>query len=215
MLTCADDMLYTLRLPMGTSKTANAQKVARKIGILRARDLVACGIRRAYLYRLHKMGVVERVGRGLYVFRNANLTEGHSIAEASKKVQHGVVCLLSALRLHGLTTQNPFEVWMAIDRKARLPKSYTPNIRLVRFSGEALTAGVEVRKIERVSVRVYGVAKTVADCYKYRNKIGLDVALDALRECRKKRACTMDELWHFAKICRVTNVMRPYLEAIA
>lgn len=200
---------------MGASKTASAQNIARKIGILRARDLASFGIKRAYLYRLHKMGIVDRVDRGLYVYRNANLTESHSLAEASKKLQNGVVCLLSALRLHGLTTQNPFEVWMAIDRKARFPKSDTPKIRLVRYSGEALTAGVEVRKIERVSVRVYGVAKTVADCYKYRNKIGLDVALEALRECRKKRACTMDELWHYAKICRVTNVMRPYLEAIA
>ena len=106
---------------MGASKTANALKIARKIGILRARDLAACGIRRAYLYRLHKMGVVDRVDRGLYVYRNANLTESHSLAEASKKLQHGVVCLLSALWLHGLTTQNPHEVWMAIDRKARLP----------------------------------------------------------------------------------------------
>jgi predicted transcriptional regulator of viral defense system len=200
---------------MGTSKTANAQNIARKIGILRARDLAEHGIRRAYLYRLHKAGVVDRVGRGLYVYRNANPTAGHSIAEASKKVQNGVVCLLSALRLHGLTTQSPFEVWMAIDRKARLPKPDTLKIRLVRYSGEALTSGVEVRKIERVSVRVYGVAKTVADCFKYRNKIGLDVALEALRDCRKKRACTMDELWHYAKICRITNVIRPYLEAIA
>jgi predicted transcriptional regulator of viral defense system len=200
---------------MGASKTADAQKIARKIGILRARDLAAYGIRRAYIYRLHKAGVVDRVGRGLYVYRNANLTESHSIAEASKQVQNGVVCLLSALRLHGLTTQSPFEVWMAIDRKARLPKFDTPKIRLVRYSGEALTSGVEVRKIERVSVRVYGVAKTVADCFKYRNKIGLDVALESLRDCRKKRACTMDELWSYAKICRVANVMRPYLEAIS
>ena len=148
-------------------------------------------------------------------YRNANLTEGHSIAETSKKVQNDVVCLLSSLQLHGLTTQNPFEVWMAIDRKARLPKPDTLKIRLARYSSEALTAGVDVRKIERVSVRVYGVAKTVADCFKYRNKIGLDVALEALRDCRKKRACTVDKLWHYAKICRIANVMRPYLEAIA
>ena len=199
---------------MGVSKIAYAKKIAKKAGILCASDFAAYGIQRAYLYRLHKMGAVDRVGRGLYAYHNAHLTEGHSIAEASKKVQKGVVCLLSALRLHGLTSQNPFEVWMAIDRKARPPKSDTLKIRLVRYSGEALTAGVEVRKIERVSVRVYIVAKTVADCYKYRNKIGLDVALEALRECRKKRACTMDELWHYAKICRVANVMRPYLEAV-
>ncbi|MEK6653874.1 MAG: transcriptional regulator, partial [Thermodesulfobacteriota bacterium] len=146
--------------------------------------------------------------------KNADLTENRSVAEAGKKVPGGVVCLLSALRLHGLTTQSPFEVWMAIDRKARLPKSDSPKLRVVRYSGEALTAGVEIRRIEHVPVRVYGVAKTVADCFKYRNKIGLDVALEALRESRRERACTMDEIWRYAKICRVANVMRPYLEAV-
>jgi len=149
------------------------------------------------------------------VLRQANITENHSVAEACKKVPRGVICLLSALRLHGLTTQNPFEVWMAIDRKARLPKSDSPKLRLVRYSGDALTAGVEVRRIEQVPVRVYGVAKTVVDCFKYRNKIGLDEALEALRESRRERACTMDELWRYAKICRVANVMRPYLESVA
>lgn len=198
---------------MSAPKTEIAQNIAIKIGILRAKDLAAHGIRRAYLYRLHKMGVVERVARGLYVVRNANLTESHGIVEACKRVPHGVVCLLSALRLHGLTTQNPFEVWMAIDRKARLPKTDGPKIRLVRYSGEALTAGIEIRKIERITVKVYCVAKTVADCFKYRNKIGLDVSLEALRDCLKKRSCTVDELWRYAKICRVANVMRPYLEA--
>ncbi len=196
-------------------KTANILKVFKKIGIVRPVDLTKNGVRREHMYRLHKRGLVERIGRGLYVLRNAKITENHNIAEACKKVPRGVVCLLSALRLHGLTTQNPFEVWMAIDRKARLPRSESPKLRLVRYSGEALTEGVEVRRIEQVPVRVYGVAKTVVDCFKYRNKIGLDVALEALRESRRERACTMDELWRYAKICRVSNVMRPYLESVA
>jgi predicted transcriptional regulator of viral defense system len=149
------------------------------------------------------------------VLPQANITENHSVAEACKKVPRGVICLLSALRLHGLTTQNPFEVWMAIDRKARLPKPESPKFRFVRYSGDALTAGVEVRRIEKVPVRVYGVAKTVVDCFKYRNKIGLDVALEALRECRRGHAAGMDELWRYAKTCRVANVMRPYLESVA
>ena len=105
--------------------------------------------------------------------------------------------------------------WMAIDRKARLPKSDSPKLRFVRYSGDALTACVDVRRIEQVPVRVYGVAKTVVDCFKYRNKIGLDVAMEALRESRRERSCTMDELWRYAKICRVANVMRPYLESVA
>ena len=200
---------------MRDSKTANILKVFKEVGIVRPVDLTKNGVRREQMYRLHKRGLVKRIGRGLYVLRQANITENHSVAEACKKVPRGVICLLSALRLHGLTTQNPFEVWMAIDRKARLPKSDSPKLRLVRYSGDALTAGVEVRRIEQVPVRVYGVAKTVVDCFKYRNKIGLDEALEALRESRRERACTMDELWRYAKICRVANVMRPYLESVA
>jgi len=200
---------------MRDPKTANILEVFKKVGIVRPVDLTKNGVRREHIYRLHKRGLVERIGRGLYVLRKAKITENHSFAEACKKVPRGVICLLSALRLHGLTTQNPFEVWMAIDRKARLPKSDSPKLRLVRYSGDALTAGVEVRRIEQVPVRVYGVAKTVVDCFKYRNKIGLDVALEALRECRRRRAASMDELWRYAKICRVANVMRPYLESVA
>lgn len=190
-------------------------KLLKKVGVVRPSDLSEHGVRRGYLYRLHRRGLVERIGRGLYVFPEADVTENRSIVEACKKVPHGVVCLLSALRLHDLTTQNPFEVWMAIDRKARVPEREGVRLRIVRFSGEALTAGVEKRPIEKVPVKVYSVAKTVADCFKYRKKIGLDVALEALREALRKRACTVDDIWKYAKICRVTNVIRPYLEAVA
>ncbi|MHB1039996.1 MAG: type IV toxin-antitoxin system AbiEi family antitoxin domain-containing protein [Desulfobacteria bacterium] len=200
---------------MRDSKTANILKVIKEVGIVRPVDLTKHGVRREQMYRLHKRGLVERIGRGLYALPQANITENHGVAEACKKIPRGVICLLSALRLHGLTTQSPFEVWMAIDRKARLPRPESPKCRFVRYSGDALTAGVEVRRIEKVPVRVYGVAKTVVDCFKYRNKIGLDVALEALRESRRERACTMDELLRYAKICRVANVMRPYLESVA
>ena len=125
-----------------------------------------------------------------------------------------MVCLLSALQFHELTTQAPFEVWLAIGEKARLPKVDYPPLRVVRFSGAALEDGIEEDRIEGVMVKVYAPAKTVADCFKYRNKIGLDVALEALRDCWAKRRATMDELWQAAKTCRVANVMRPYLESI-
>jgi len=200
---------------MRDSKTANILKVIKEVGIVRPVDLTKHGVRREQMYRLHRRGLVERIGRGLYTLPQANVTENHTVAEACKMVPRGVVCLLTALRFHGLTTQSPFEVWMAIDRKARLPRHERPKIRFVRYSGDALTAGVEVRRIEQVPVRVYGVAKTVIDCFKYRNKIGLDVALEALRECRRGRTASMDELWRYAKICRVANVMRPYLESVA
>jgi predicted transcriptional regulator of viral defense system len=189
--------------------------LAREGGIIRPRDLDAYGIPREYLRRLCIKGILERQSRGIYTLRDIELTQHHSLMQACKRLPKGVVCLLSALRLHNLTTQAPFEVWMAIDRKARLPKVEGVPLRLVRFSGEALTEGVEHHVIEGVEVSVYNPAKTVADCFKYRNKIGLDVALEALRECRRERRCTMDDLWRFAKICRVANVMRPYMEAIS
>jgi predicted transcriptional regulator of viral defense system len=160
-------------------------------------------------------GEITRVGRGLYVARGSRPTEHHSFAQASKRVPHGVVCLLSALRFHDLTTQSPFQVWLAISDKARLPKTDMPPLRIVRFSQKPLSYGVQNHRIEGVNVHIFSPAKTVADCFKYRNKIGLDVALEALRECRRKRRATSDEIWQAAKVCRVANVIRPYLESLS
>lgn len=182
--------------------------------MLRPRDLAPHGISREILRRLHAEGQLERRGRGLYVLANAVLSEHEMLAQAATRVPHGVVCLLSALRFHALTTQNPAEVWLAIDRKARTPKEPELPLRILRFSGVARTAGVKAHVVDGVRVRVYEPAKTVADCFKYRNKIGVDVAIEALRECWRSRRCTADELWRYAAICRVANVMRPYLEAI-
>jgi predicted transcriptional regulator of viral defense system len=196
------------------SRTAHVLQLFRQSGVVRPRDLDTQGIRREHLYRLYKEGLLQRVGRGLYTLPDAEFTENHSLAEACKRVPHGVVCLLSALRFHNLTTQSPFEVWLAIGRKARRPKEGIPPLHIVRFSGEALHAGVEEHSIEGVKVRIYGPAKTVADCFKYRNKIGLDIALEALRDCWRERRCSMDELWQYAKICRVDKIMRPYLESL-
>ena len=152
--------------------------------------------------------------RGQYKLPDAKVTENHSLAEACKRVPRGVICLLSALQFHKLTTQAPSEVWLALDRKARAPKNGGQPLRLVRMLGKALTDGVEEQRIEGVAARIYKPAKTVADCFKYRNKIGLDVALDALRDFKQKHRSGMDELWRYAKICRVERVMRPYLEAL-
>jgi predicted transcriptional regulator of viral defense system len=201
---------------MAVTTAERVLRLTRRAGVLRARDLDEHGIPRQYLSLLERRGLIRRAGRGLYVPADAeNVTEHHTVAEACKRVPSGVVCLLSALRLHGLTTQAPFEVWMALDTKAWLPKVDHPPLRFVRFSGAALREGVQRKKIEGVEVRFYSPAKTVADCFKYRNKIGLDVALEALRECRRQKRATADELWHLAKVCRVANVMRPYMEAVA
>lgn len=201
---------------MAVSPAQKVLHLTRKAGVLRPRDLDKHGIPRQYLSVLERQGSIRRTGRGLYVPADAkNVTENRTLAEACKRVHSGVVCLLSALRLHGLTTQAPFEVWMAIERKAWLPKADQPLIRFVRFSGPAFTEGIERRKIKGVEVRFYNPAKTVADCFKYRNKIGLDVAIEALRDCLRQKKATADELRHFARICRVANVMRPYMEAMA
>lgn len=188
--------------------------LARKSTILRPRDLEEKGLPSDYLWRLHKQGKLEKVGRGMYAAQGGKLSEHQTVVQAALRVPHGVVCLLSALRFHDLTTQSPFEIWMAIDVKARAPKEDIIPLRVVRFSGKALASGVEHHTIEGVKVSVYNPAKTVADCFKYRNKIGLDVAIEALRDCWRKKLATSDELWRYAKICRVARVMRPYLESV-
>jgi len=196
------------------NKTEKVLDIAKKTGVLRPRDLDTYGIPRKYLNLLFHKGLLKRIGRGLYVHEDAEPTENRTLVEVCKRVPSGVVCLLSALRFHKITTQAPFKVWLAIHYKARLPKEPMLPIRIVRFSGKALESGVEEHQIEGVPVKVYNPAKTVADCFKYRNKIGLDVALEALRECRRERKCMNDELWDYAKLCRVANVMKPYMEAM-
>jgi predicted transcriptional regulator of viral defense system len=197
---------------MPTTK-AQVIETVRHLGVARPRDLEARGMPPSYLHRLAQQGVLERVGRGLYRIAEAEVSEHQSLAEACKRIPHGVVCLLSALQFHEMTTQSPFEVWMAIDVKARRPGSDYPPLRVVRFSGAALTQGVATHDVGGVTVRVYDAAKTVADCFKYRNKIGLDVALEALREFRRQRR-SMDALWRYAEVCRVAKIMRPYMEAM-
>ena len=199
---------------MSVSVEQKVLDLAAREGVLRPRDLQRKGLPTDYLWRLHQQDKLEKVGRGMYAIPGAALTEHQTITQAARRVPHGVVCLLSALRFHDLTTQAPFEVWMAIDVKARSPKEEIIPLRIVRFSGQALTAGVETPTIEGVKVKVYNPAKTVADCFKYRNKIGLDVAIEALRDCWRKKRATTDQLWHYAKVCRVARVIRPYLESL-
>jgi predicted transcriptional regulator of viral defense system len=198
---------------MPITKRDQILRMLKKTRVLRPQDVEAVGISRTYLNKLHAQGVLDRPSRGLYLLQDDDPSEYHSLVEACRRVPRGIVCLLSALQFHGLTTQAPFEVWMAIHEKARLPRVDSPSLRIVRFSGAALTFGVQKHSVEGVTVRVYAPAKTVADCFKYRNKIGIDVAIEALRDCLRQRKATTDELWQAAKICRMTNVMRPYLEA--
>jgi predicted transcriptional regulator of viral defense system len=196
------------------TKTDEVVRIIRQMGVLRPRDLDAHGIPRQYLRLASEQGLVEKIGRGLYVASDSEATEHHSLVGAAKRVPNGVICLLSALRFHDLTTQAPHEVWIAIGEKSRLPKTDHPLLHIVRFSRASLQYGVLKEKIESVPVQVFNPAKTVADCFKYRNKIGLDVAIEALRDCYRKKKASMDDLWQAAKVCRVARVMQPYMESI-
>lgn len=206
-------MLYTLST-MESPAEKEALALIRRLGVVRPRDLDRYGIPRSRLYRLVEKGLVLRHARGVYTSPDHEPTADHALAQVSKRVPAAIVCLLSALRFHQLTTQLPHQVWIALPKSARRPGFDFPPLRVVRFTGRARTAGVEVHRIEGVEVRITGPAKTVVDCFKYRNKIGLDVALEALREAWRERRITMDDIDRFARICRVERVMRPYVEAL-
>ena len=188
--------------------------LARSQGLIRPCDLAPLGIPRVSLTRAVRRGQLERVGRGLYGVPGREVSAHGSLAEVARRVPKGVVCLLSALRFHDLTTQAPFEVWLAIENKALAPKLDFPPLRVVRFSGAALTEGVEEHVVDGVIIRVTGVAKTIADCFKYRNKIGLDIGIAALRDAAKQGRVDYNKLWAAATACRVSKIIRPYVDAI-
>ena len=189
-------------------------RLFRRAGAARSRDLVAAGTSRSELSRMVAGGQLVRIARGLYAMPDYQSSEHGALATVAKRAPGALFCLLTALRFHDLTTQAPFEIWIAIGNKSHPPRLDYPPLRAVRFSAESLVAGVETHRVEGTPIRVTSVAKTVADCFKFRNKLGLDVALEALREARRKKKVTADELWRYAKIDRVANVMRPYLEAV-
>ncbi|MGE3482548.1 MAG: AbiEi antitoxin N-terminal domain-containing protein, partial [Gammaproteobacteria bacterium] len=176
-----------------TDSNQNILDLAAERGLIRPRDLTERGLPTVALTRLVRQGRLQRVGRGLYALPDRPVSEHNALAEVARKHPQAIVCLLSALRFHDLTTQSPFEVWLAIPNKARAPKMDYPPLRIVRFSGAALTDGVEEHAIDGVPVRVTSVARTVADCFKFRNKIGLDVALEALQEAWRAKRVSMDE----------------------
>ena len=183
--------------------------------MFRLSEAAAAGIHPENIRRLVRAGQLTRVGRGLYAVPTLRPTGPHTLVEIAKRVPKGVMCLLTALRVHGLGTQNPREVWLAVDRRAGIPRVDFARIRLVRVSGAALTSGIDEQNIENVAVRITNPARTVVDCFKFRNKIGIDVAIEALREYRRLRKGTVDELWRQADRLRMTRVMRPYWDALS
>lgn len=189
-------------------------ELAQQKGLLRSSDLDALGAPRVVLTRLTAAGLLDRIGRGLYRLPGHPGTEHEGLAAIATKVPQAVFCLLTALQFHELTTQLPRQVWIAMPRGSHAPRIDYPPVRMVQMADEVYTQGVETFERDGVKLRVYGIAKTVADCFKHRNKIGLDVALEALKEVHAGRKATADDLWRYARICRVSNVMRPYLEAL-
>ena len=200
---------------MRTTGRTRALRLIESLGLARPRDLERHGIARALLSRLVKEGLVIRQARGIYTAARHAPTEAHTLAQVAKRVPDAVFCLFTALRFHDLTTQSAAEVWIALPEKARRPRLDYPRLRVARFSGPALSEGVEEHRVEGVVIRVYSAAKTVADCFKYRNKMGIDVAVEALRDFSRTHRGGATELARFARICRVSRVMQPYLDAIA
>lgn len=196
------------------SAEGRALELARKMGVLRSRDLQSHGIARTHLQRLLAKDKLRKVGRGLYVLATHEPTMHSSLAAVARKTKAAVVCLVSALRVHELTTQAPFEVWIAVPTGHRQPKIEGVPLRVVRMASAPHTAGVEQHNIEGVSVSVFDVEKTVADCFRFRNRIGLDVALEAMRDYLRRPGRSVDRLLHYARINRISTTIRPYLEAM-
>lgn len=203
-------MLYSMQ----KTPSDKVLDLARRSGVLRARDLTAHHIPREYLTRLVKQGALQRHGRGFYSLPSAEITEHHSLVQVAARHPDAVICLLSALSFHGLTTQSPSMVWIALPKSSRTPKLEYPPLRVCRYSEEAFAAGVTTHHIEGRTVKVYSTAKTVADCFKFRNKIGLDIAIEALRDAWRQKKASIDQIEKYATICRVSRVMHPYLEAL-
>ena len=196
------------------TQTQRVLAAVHQRGLLRASHLQELGIARVVLSRLTTSGQLERVGRGVYRLPDAQGAELESLATIAVKAPQAVFCLLTALQIHELTTQLPRQVWVGMPQGSHVPKMDYPPVKMVQFSGEAYAQGIEVVRADQVELRVYGVAKTIADCFKHRNKIGLDVAIEALSQALATNKTNANDLWRFAKICRVANVIRPYLETL-
>lgn len=207
-------MEHTLDSMHIDTQTQRVLDLVRQMGVLRPTNLKDIDIPRVVLTRLTASGQLEKVGRGLYRLPDVSISEQESLVTIAVKVPQAVFCLLTALQIHELTTQLPRQIWIAMPQGSHTPKIDYPPVKMVQFTGDAFSEGIEVIQADRVALRVYGVAKTVADCFKHRSKIGLDVAIEALKDALAQKKASANDLWRFAKICRVANVMRPYLETL-
>ena len=183
-------------------------------GILRTAQALKAGIHPKTLYAMRDSGVLEMISRGVFRLSDSPPLSNPDLVTVAARVPSGVICLISALSFHEITTQIPHDVHVALPRGAEEPRLDYPPIRTYRFTGEAFTAGVDAYDLDGVSISIYNPEKTLADCFKFRNKVGLDTVVEAVRFYRERRSIKVDDLMRYAKICRVNRVMRPYLEAI-
>lgn len=190
-------------------KTETIISIIKKKGTVCASDLKGTEVSRTTLHYMANRGILRRVARGIYTLAD-HYPALEAFVEVMTSAPKSVICLLSALQFHEITTQMPFEIWVAIERDATKPKA--PHVRIVRLTGMAFSEGIETHTKEGLTVRVYCPAKTVVDCFKFRNQIGIDIAREALIECLNQKKATRDEIWRYANICHMTNIMRPYLE---
>lgn len=207
-------MYHNLNMKTEDSYKQKVIHMASKTGIVRMSDLTKKGITRATVSRLVSENKLEKLAPGLYCLTGTEFSEKESLIIIASRVPQAVFCLLTALQIHNLTTQLPRKVWIAMPKGSHTPKMNYPPLKMVQYSDEAFSEGIEIIESDKIKLRVYNLAKTIADCFKHRNKIGFDVAIEVLKEAFTKNKVTVDELWHYAKICRVANVMRPYIEAI-
>ena len=209
-----EEMEHTSYIMKNKTYVERVLELASQKEIIRLRDLKEIDIPRIVLTRLIRSGQLEKIARGLYCVPNKPVTENSNLVTIAIKIPQAIFCLLTALQIHEITTQLPRQIWIAMPRGSHVPKLDYPPIKMIQCSANIYSIGIETIEYDKQTIRVYSPAKTVVDCFKYRNTVGLDVAIEALREVRAQKKATADELWHFAKIGRVTNVIRPYLEVI-
>jgi len=197
-----------------SKKAEHVGAIVQKRTLVRSKELNGLSVSRSHLWNLAKAGKIERVGHGLYRAKNATISTNETVLEVAKRVPLGVLCLSSALRYHELSSENPFEIWLAVERGAWTPKLNDHPVRVVHFSKPAFDYGIQIHSVEGGKLRVYSPAKTVADCFKFRSKVGMETAIQALRAAYREKKVTMDDIWRAAKVCRVVNVIRPYMESL-
>ncbi len=190
------------------------KEIFKQHNVVRLRDFIKAGIHQQIIMRMVNAGKIQRISRGLYMLEESDITANHSFVEVSCKIRKAVICLISALQFHDIGTQLPNKIWIAIPRTNTKPNFTNPPLNINWYSGRAYTEGIEIKVIEGIPVKIYNIPKTIADCFKFRNKIGMEVAIESLKECVREKKVNTEDIMYYASICRVSNIIKPYMESI-